>query len=331
MDIEEILRQRASIFDRALNGNLTPREPKIFYDALRYIPLSGGKRLRPIIAMLSCEIVGGVPENTIPFGVSLEYMHNATLVHDDIIDKDKWRRGIPTTHEKFGLPFAILAGDALIGETYKMLSYLAPPELNSVTYKELIRSIADAAKNFYEGEAMDIEFAKRFDVSIPEYMIMIEKKTGQLYYLAGKGGALIGKGNRNEIENLAKYGLLFGLMFQMKDDLLNILTEQTSLGKQKIGSDILNGKRTLMVVHTLTEADKNQKKKLVKILGNQKATQKDVLEIIDIFKKLGSIDYAQNKLNEFSSQAKELLEIFEKSESKDFLTALAEYSVTRTY
>ena len=331
MDIEEILRQRASIFDRALNGNLIPREPKIFYDALRYIPLSGGKRLRPIIAMLSCEVVGGVPENTIPFGVSLEYMHNSTLVHDDIIDKDKWRRGIPTTHEKFGLPFAILAGDALIGETYKMLSYLAPPELNSVTYKELIRSIADAAKNFYEGEAMDIEFAKRFDVSIPEYMIMIEKKTGQLYYLAGKGGALIGKGNRNEIENLAKYGLLFGLMFQMKDDLLNILTEQTSLGKQKIGSDILNGKRTLMVVHTLTEADKNQKKKLVKILGNQKATQKDVLEIIDIFKKLGSIDYAQNKLNEFSSQAKELLEIFEKSESKDFLTALAEYSVTRTY
>jgi len=331
MDIEEILRQRASIFDRALNGNLTPREPKIFYDALRYIPLSGGKRLRPIIAMLSCEVVGGVPENTIPFGVSLEYMHNATLVHDDIIDKDKWRRGMPTTHEKFGLPFAILAGDALIGETYKMLSYLAPPELNSVTYKELIRSIADAAKNFYEGEAMDIEFAKRFDVSIPEYMIMIEKKTGQLYYLAGKGGALIGKGNRNEIENLAKYGLLFGLMFQMKDDLLNILTEQTSLGKQKIGSDILNGKRTLMVVHTLTEADENQKKKLVKILGNQKATQKDVLEIIDIFKKLGSIDYAQNKLNEFSSQAKELLEIFEKSESKDFLTALAEYSVTRTY
>ena len=331
MDIEEILRQRASIFDRALNGNLTPREPKIFYDALRYIPLSGGKRLRPIIAMLSCEVVGGVPENTIPFGVSLEYMHNATLVHDDIIDKDRWRRGIPTTHEKFGLPFAILAGDALIGETYKMLSYLAPPELNSVTYKELIRSIADAAKNFYEGEAMDIEFAKRFDVSIPEYMIMIEKKTGQLYYLAGKGGALIGKGNRNEVENLAKYGLLFGLMFQMKDDLLNILTKQSSLGKQKIGSDILNGKRTLMVVHTLSKANEKQKKKLHKILGNSKSTQDDVLDIIDIFKKLGSIDYAQNKLKEFSSQAKESLEIFEKSESKDFLTALAEYSVTRTY
>jgi geranylgeranyl diphosphate synthase type I len=331
MDIEEILRQRASIFDRALNGNLTPRDPKIFYDALRYVPLSGGKRLRPIIAMLACEVVGGVPENTIPFGVSLEYMHNSTLVHDDIIDNDRWRRGMPTTHEKFGLPFAILAGDALIGETYKMLSYLAPPELNSVTYKELIRSIADAAKNFYEGEALDIEFAKRFDVSIPEYMIMIEKKTGQLYYLAGKGGALIGKGNRKEIENLAKYGLLFGLMFQMKDDLLNILTKQSSLGKQLIGSDILNGKRTLMVVHAITEANENQKNKLHRILGNPKATQNDVLDIIDLFRKLGSIDYAQNKLDEFSAQARESLKIFEKSESKDLLTALAEYSVTRHY
>jgi geranylgeranyl diphosphate synthase type I len=331
MDIEEILRQRASIFDRALTGNLAPREPKTFYDALRYIPLSGGKRLRPIIAMLTCEVVGGVPENTIPFGVSLEYMHNATLVHDDIIDRDKWRRGMPTTHEKYGLPFAILAGDALIGETYKMLSYLAPPELNSVTYKELIRSIAVAAKNFYEGEAQDIEFAERFDVSIPEYMIMIEKKTGQLYYLAGKGGALIGKGNKKEVESLAKYGLLFGLMFQMKDDLLNVLTKQSALGKQLIGSDILNGKRTLMVVHTLSKANVKQTKKLKKILGNSKATQKDVMEIIDIFKKLGSIAYAQNKLKEFSNQAKELLVPFEKSESKDLLTALAEYSVTRTY
>src|SRR4030042_927310 len=251
MDLEEILNERAKIFDRALNGNLTPREPEVFYDALRWIPLSGGKRLRPILAMLSCEAVGGVPETTIPFGIALEYMHNSTLIHDDIIDKDKWRRGLQTTHEKFGVPFAILAGDALIGETYRMLSYMAPPELNSVTYKEIIRSIADAEKAFYEGEALDIEFGKRFDVTIPEYMVMIEKKTGQLYYLAGKGGALIGKGNRKEIENLAKYGLLFGLMFQMKDDLLNILTKQSSLGKQQIGSDILNGKRTLMVVHTL--------------------------------------------------------------------------------
>ena len=156
-----------------------------------------------------------------------------------------------------GLPFAIIAGDALIGETYRMLSYMAPPELKSVTYKEIIRSIADAAKNFYEGEALDIDFAIRSDVTIPQYMSMIEKKTAQLYLLAGKGGALIGKGNRKQVENMAQYGTLFGLMFQIKDDLLNILTEQTILGKQMIGSDILNGKRTLMLVHALSELDEN--------------------------------------------------------------------------
>jgi geranylgeranyl diphosphate synthase type I len=331
MDLEEILKERASIFDRALTGNLKPREPEIFYDALRWIPLSGGKRLRPILAMLACEVVGGVPESTIPFGIALEYMHNSTLVHDDIIDKDKWRRGLQTTHEKFGVPFAILAGDALIGETYRMLSYMAPPELNSVTYKELIRSIADAAKDFYEGEALDIEFAGRLDVTIPQYMRMIEKKTGQLYYLAGKGGALIGKGNNKQVENMALYGTLFGLMFQIKDDLLNILTEQIILGKQMIGSDILNGKRTLMFVHALTELSEKDKKKMMKTAGNENASQQDVLEVIDLFRASGSIAFAENKLAEYRDTSKKCLDIMDSSESKDLLIALADYSVTRLY
>jgi len=331
MDLEQILKERASIFDRALTGNLKTREPEIFYDALRWIPLSGGKRLRPILAMLSCEVVGGVPETTIPFGIALEYMHNSTLIHDDIIDKDKWRRGLQTTHEKFGVPFAILAGDALIGETYRMLSYMSPPELHSVTYKELIRSIADAAKEFYEGEALDIEFAVRSDVTIPEYMRMIEKKTGQLYYLAGKGGALIGKGSSKQVENLARYGTLFGLMFQIKDDLLNILTEQIILGKQMIGSDILNGKRTLMLVHALAEVDEKTKKKMMKIVGDEQANQQHVREVIDMFHSYGSIDYAQAKLLEFSDTAKRCLDVVDSSESKDLLLALADYSVTRLY
>ncbi len=331
MDLENTLTDLAKIFDRALNGNLTHREPRIFYDALRWIPLSGGKRLRPIITMLACEAVGGVPEKTIPLGISLEYMHNSTLVHDDIIDRDDWRRGLETTHRKFGIPLAIIVGDALIGETYRMLSYMAPPEMESYTYKEIIRSIADAAKNFYEGEAMDIKFAEQFDVTMPEYMIMIEKKTAQLYLIAGKCGALIGKGSLTQVENLAEYGKLFGLMFQIKDDLLNIMTDQTALGKQEIGSDIKNGKRTMMVVHALAKADDKNKKIMMKIIGNDKATQKDVLLVIDIFRDLGSISYAQNKLDEYRKRAKACLGVLKESESKKILVALADYSVTRAY
>ncbi|UCF12120.1 MAG: polyprenyl synthetase family protein [Thermoplasmatales archaeon] len=331
MDLEKVLRERAIIFDSALNGNLTPRETKTFYEALRWIPLSGGKRLRPIITMLSCEVVGGVPENTIPLGISLEYMHNSTLVHDDIIDRDEWRRGLQTTHNKFGLSLAILAGDALIGETYRMLSYMAPPEMESVTYKEIIRSIADAAKRFYEGEAMDIEFAHRFDVTLPEYMVMIEKKTAQLYWVAGKGGALIGKGTKKQVVNMAEYGKLFGLMFQIKDDLLNILTDQAELGKQMVGSDILNGKRTLMVVHALSSVTGKTKKKMMDIIGNEKTTQNDIMDVIDIFREAGSIDFAQNKLKEFRRKAKLCLDVVEGSESKKILMALADYSITRNY
>ena len=331
MDLETVLRERAKIFDSALNGNLSHREPRIFYDALRWIPLSGGKRLRPILTMLACEAVGGVPENTIPLGISLEYMHNSTLVHDDIIDNDKWRRGLQSTHEKFGLPHAIIAGDALIGETYRMLSYMAPPELKAVTFKEIIRAIADAAKNFYEGEALDIEFADRFDVSIPEYMVMIEKKTAQLYWVAGKGGALIGKGSEKEVENLAEYGKLFGLMFQIKDDLLNILTDQTTLGKQKVGSDIPNGKRTLMVIHSLTQINRQTRKRLMQILGNAQATQEDIYEAIDIFRDAGSIDYCIHLLEDFRNQAQQTLTILKSSESKELLEKLTDYSITRNY
>jgi geranylgeranyl diphosphate synthase type I len=212
-----------------------------------------------------------------------------------------------------------------------MLSYMAPPELNSVTYKEIIRSIADAAKNFYEGEALDIEFAVRSDVTIPQYMRMIEKKTAQLYLLAGKGGALIGKGNSKQVENLAQYGTLFGLMFQIKDDLLNILTEQIILGKQMIGSDILNGKRTLMFVHALSELDEKDKKRMMTIVGNEHAKQRDILEVIDLFRTYGSIDYAQNMLEEFRERSKRCLDVVESSQSKEILTALADYSVTRLY
>jgi geranylgeranyl pyrophosphate synthase len=331
MDLETVLKEKAKIFDNALNGNLSYHQPKIVYDAIRYVPLSGGKRLRPIIAMLACEAVGGRPENTIPFGIALEYIHNATLIHDDIIDNDAWRRGLPTTHEKYGVNIAIIAGDGLIGETYRMLSYMAPPELKSHTYKQIIRGIADAAKRFYEGEALDIEFEQRYDVSIPEYMTMIEKKTGQLYWLAGKGGALIGKGNQQQIEHLSRYGLLFGLMFQIKDDLLNILTDQGPLGKQQIGSDIINAKRTLVLVHCLNNATSQQTKSLLSILGNKKSTNKDIQKVLTIFDQTQSIDYAQEKLNEYKKQAHQCLHHIKESESKKILCSLIDYSINRTY
>ena len=184
MNLENILKERAKIFDRSLNGALTyyeHNEPKIIYDAIRWIPLSGGKRLRPIITMLTCEAVGGRPESTIPLGIALEYIHNATLIHDDIIDGDKWRRGLQTTHRKFGLSIAIVAGDALIGETYRMFSYMAPPELKSNTFKMIIRLIADAAKLSYEGQALDLVFDKRFDITIQE------AKRHNLQVIAGCG------------------------------------------------------------------------------------------------------------------------------------------------
>ena len=212
-----------------------------------------------------------------------------------------------------------------------MLSYMAPPELKSTTYKHIIRSIADAAKRFYEGEAMDIQFDNRYDVTIPEYMTMIEKKTAQLYWLAGKGGSLIGRGSTKQVENLARYGVLFGVMFQLKDDLLNIVTDQAPLGKQTLGSDIINGKRTLILVHALNHADEHDKKKIISALGNKKSTEKDIKNIVKIFHQTKSIEFTEHKLKDYSKKAKQCLHNLKESESKQILTALAEYSVTRKY
>jgi geranylgeranyl diphosphate synthase type I len=162
-------------------------------------------------------------------------------------------------------------------------------------------------------------------------MTMIEKKTAQLYYVAGKGGALIGRGTRKQVENMARYGVLFGIMFQIKDDLLNILMDQTTLGKQRVGSDILNGKRTLMVIHALSQVNDTNRKKMIAILGNEKATHKEVMDVIDIFRETGSIAYAEDKLKQFRDQAVLCLNVLKGSESKDILKALVEYSITRTY
>ena len=178
---------------------------------------------------------------------------------------------------------------------------------------------------------MDIMFTKRYDLTMSEYGEMIEKKTGQLYIIAGKCGALIGKGTPQQVEKLAEYGQLFGLMFQIKDDLLNILTEQSALGKQMVGSDICTGKRTMMVVHALANANENNKKIMMRIVGNTKATQEDVFQVIDIFKEIGSIDFAQNKLEEYRNRARSCLEVLKESESKEVLEGLADYSVTRPY
>jgi len=342
MKFDMVLDRYSERFDNRLvhylDTKLEGENPSRFYEAMKHVPLIGGKRLRPIMATLCCDALGGYPEDAMQWGLGVELVHNSSLIHDDIIDEDDKRRNVPTVHRKYGVPMAITVGDALLGESFNILSTL--PEFRMEHHgidivKELIVSIAIAAKNLYYGQALDLAFVKRPNVTVDEYMTMIEKKTAALFWLAARGGAILGGGNREEIEALSNFGRDFGVMFQIKDDLLGLIGEEEKLGKT-VGIDIIDRKKTLYIVHALQEGPKECRDAISRVYNTDH--QKDGImlegkELVNYCKDLldlsGSIEYCENHLEDMLSRAKSYLEIIPESDAKQTLLEMAEWSIRR--
>jgi len=325
MDLNGELKQHSKIFNNYWQQFIRQGEPFTLYDAARHLPLSGGKRLRPFLAIVSCESVSGKIETVLPFAAALELMHNFTLVHDDIMDKSKLRRNVPTVHVKFSEPTAILSGDFLFAKSFEAMHHL---DVDSEIYKELDFRLVQCIIDICEGQQFDMEFEKRSIVSEEEYIKMITKKTAVLFILAAAGGAMIGSGTDDEINALADYGLFLGLAFQIWDDYLDISSDEEILGKD-IGNDIRNGKKTLIAVHCLKNATEEDKKFLNSVFGNKHASEEDIKKVFNLFKKLGSIEYAKNLAIAYNKKAKEIIQILKESKSRKLLEALADYSIQR--
>lgn len=325
MELMAELKQRSEFFNEKLAGCLKQGSPNSLYDAVRYLPLAGGKRLRPIIAMLACESVGGDFEVALPFGASLELVHNFTLVHDDIMDKSKLRRNLPTVHATFGEPLAILAGDTLFAKAFEILhgTSVEPSVLNELSF-----NMSKYTQEICEGQQLDMEFEKRKKVTEEEYLEMIEKKTAVLFAFASQGGAIIGNGSLEEIKSLKNYGKFLGLAFQMWDDYLDLNSNEKKLGKD-IGNDVRNGKKTLIVIHSMINADDADKNILVNMLGNKNASESDIKKVVNVFKKTGSLLYVKKKALDFSEKAKKSLDVLRDSHAKTILRELADYSISR--
>jgi len=299
--------------NKAIDNYLYEKEPYELYQAVRHLPEAGGKRLRPVIACLSCEASGGELEDAIPFGVALELVHTFTLVHDDIMDKDEMRRGMPSVHKKFGENEAILAGDTLFAKAFEVISLMKDAEI----VKRLTRNVSIMAKEICEGQHMDMsENVEYVDEKI--WLEMIEKKTAKMFEHAAMGGAIIARADENKIEAMKNYGRNLGMAFQIWDDCLDVIGKD--IGKP-VGSDIREGKKTLMYLYAYVNSDRKWLSKYGK--------EEYVEEIIDIFRETGAIDYAKNKAKEFSEYAKKELEIFEDSEAKRKLIELADFAVER--
>ena len=326
MDIKKRFKNQIEEIDASLKDFLSDGEPATLYSAVRHLPLAGGKRLRPILAIFSAEAVGGEGKKTIPFGLSLELVHNFTLVHDDIMDNARLRRGLETVHIKFGEPTAIVAGDTLFAKAFEVLHHL---ETNPLKFKEINKLLVMHVEEVCEGQQLDMDFEGRENVDEEEYLTMIEKKTASLFSCATEGGAIIGGGNKKEIRALSEYGRYFGLAFQIWDDYLDLSGNEKEFGKI-IGNDIREGKKTLMIIHAFQNADDEQRDKISSVLGKKDASQNEVNQAINTLEEVGSMDYAKNKAYEYAEKARRELTVIEENEAKKILAELADYSISRT-
>jgi len=325
MDLKNELARRTTMFNTFWQQYLSVGKPKTLYEAARHLPFAGGKRIRPFLTMVSCESVSGDSLKVLPFAAGLELMHNFTLVHDDIMDHSLLRRNLPTVHEKYGEPAAILSGDLLFAKSFEAVLDAA---VDFETYKTLEKGFIDCVIAICEGQQQDMEFESRKTVSEHMYLDMISKKTGALFELSAKGGAIIGGGNEAEIVGLTTYGLALGLAFQIWDDYLDMSSDATTLGKD-IGNDIRNGKKTLIAVHSLSHATGTHKKLLDDIFGNRSASEEDVKKIYDLFRELGSVEYARQRAVQYTKEAKNAIDLLKPSDAKDLLHLLIEYTIQR--
>ncbi len=325
MDLKQELKKRVDFFDKELDKFLKNGAPETLYNAARHLPLAGGKRLRPVLSIISCEAVKGDVINVIPLSISLELIHNFTLVHDDIMDKSKLRRGLPSVHIKYGEPTAIMAGDLLFTKAFESMHAIIG-DLN--IFKKVEYGLIDCVREICEGQQLDMEFEKRKIINEDEYLEMIRKKTAVFFQYAAEAGGILGGGTNDQINALNEYGLSLGLGFQIWDDYLDISGNEETLGKD-IGNDIRNGKKTLIAVHCLNNARGEDKKHLEKIFGNLNATDDEINQVYQTFNKIGSIKYAKNKAISYSERAKNVLDVLPESDSKNILKALANFVIKR--
>lgn len=316
---------RVKEINNYLMASLDVIEDKGLKAAMAHYPAAGGKRLRPLLATIVSESVGGKPSTAIPFGAALELVHNFTLVHDDIMDEDDTRRGIKTVHAQWGVPEAILAGDAMFARAFEIV---LDSDVDSPRAVKLVEILARSVRLLAEGQQMDMDSEKRKSVTTEEYLKMIERKTAVLYSAAAQGGAVVGGGGEAQQEALFEFGRLIGLGFQIWDDVLDLRSDQETFGKPVL-NDIRNGKKTLIVVNALEDLRGQRRKDFLSVLGKKNAKMKELTMARDILEEVGAVDHAVRVAAELVAKAKDRLSVLQETEHKEALKSFADYMVTR--
>lgn len=276
------------------------REPSALYDPVNYIMELGGKRLRPILALMGYELFQTDYKPALPLAYAIEIFHNFSLVHDDIMDAAPLRRGQSTVHQKWDLNTAILSGDVMLIYAYDYLLQLNAPE----RIADIVRVFNRVAREVCEGQQMDMDFETRADVSIPEYLKMIELKTSVLIAGALEMAALAAGANEEDVKHLYEFGRNVGIAFQLQDDILDTFGDAAAVGKQ-IGGDIVQNKKTFLILKALELASSTQKAELNKWMSKDSniGVEEKIAQVTALLNQLHIREVAQELKLEFQREA----------------------------
>lgn len=353
--LKELDKRKRIVYEYLLSGRYR-FTPQHIQDSVYSYMRKGGKSLRPAVLLFSCGAVGGDEERAVPAAAAIEVFHTWTLVHDDIIDRDKTRRGGPTVHEEFrrraieemgystaeakhyGMSVAMLAGDMQQGWAVSILADMALVHgIDPMLALYLIRdSEMRVLSLLIDGELRDIQYSKMPIESLTETDIldMLWKKTGVLYEFAGKAGAMIGLNTTDPdheyVRAISSFAGKCGTAFQLQDDILGLVGDEKKLGKP-VGSDIREGKRTLILYHAYQNATPQQREFMMSVVGNPKAKKADIEKVIKMLRDLGGVDYTAEIARLYIQDALAYLEKIPDSKYKKLLETWALYMVERTF
>ena len=319
------IENNAKIVNKYLNSKLKGN-PKKLYDAAGHLIVNGGKRLRPYMVITSCQILGGKSSTAMIAASAVEMVHNFTLVHDDIMDNDEMRHGVPTVHKKFGMPIAILAGDVLFSKAFQIIS---ESKLSPNANTHLISRLAKACVDVCEGQLLDIKMAdeKRIPTEA-EYITMIGKKTAALFDVSCAMGAICATNKPKDISNLSDFGRNLGIAFQITDDLIGVMGDP-KVTKKPVGNDLREGKKSLPILMAIKLAKGNEKKIILKAFGNSKISKKDLNKAVEVIRSLGIEEKVRNQALKYAEKSEKSL-IKYKGTAKIELTALLDFVVKRS-
>jgi geranylgeranyl diphosphate synthase type II len=313
------------LIEAEIKRNKFGKQPASLYEPIRYLMRLGGKRMRPLLTLLSYSLYKENVKSIVPFAVAIEAFHNFTLMHDDIMDKAPLRRGNKTVHEKWNVNTAILSGDVMLVKVYDMLLSLDAEKL-----KPILQKFNTCAAEVCEGQQWDMEFETLASVSESQYINMIRLKTAVLLGFSLEFGAILANASIEDQIALREFGVNIGIGFQLKDDLLDAYADPKKFGKQ-VGGDIIANKKTYLLIKALEKAKGKQKSELQLLLSSKKTNPKKKVEAVKaIYDSLGIPALAEKKVNHYFEKGFQSLDKLKCDEGKkSVLKKFAEELIAR--